>query len=346
MSSKVTMTDVAKEAGVSKSTVSRILNGNYGQNTEKTVHKVLKVIDDMDYRPNALAKGLKGMKTNVIGIILSNLQNPFWIKVLEGVEDTCRSKGYSLMICNSNEEADIEEEHIKQFQMRQVDGIIINPTIKNLNLYDQLKKDRLPFISINRKIYGLEFDTVVVDNVSGGKLAVTHLIKLGNKKIAIFLYPTEGISPRIERLAGYKEALKDYGIDSDPELIVIAKETPGSIREKVKQLLLSQKRPDAILSTNNMMTLEILEGIKDLGLTVPDDISLIGYDETVWSKHLNPPLTTVNQPSYEMGQLAAERLISLIESNDSVDEEMKTISLEPNLIIRESCGFKEGVNIN
>ena len=124
MRDKVTIADVAQRAGVSKSTVSRIINGNYGQNTEDTIQKVLKVIEELDYRPNALAKGLKSMKTNVIGIVLSNLKNPFWIQVLDGVEDTCKSLGYSLMICNSNEEAEVEEEHIKSFQMRQVDGII------------------------------------------------------------------------------------------------------------------------------------------------------------------------------------------------------------------------------
>jgi DNA-binding LacI/PurR family transcriptional regulator len=343
---KATISDVAERAGVSRATVSRISNGNYGQNTEETIRKVLKVIEELDYRPNALAKGLKVMKTNVIGIVLSNLQNPFWIKVLEGVEDTCRSKGYSLMICNSSDEAEIEAEHIKQFQMRQVDGILINPTIKNMELYKQLTNNRLPFVSINRKVYGHEFDMVVVDNVAGGKMAVNHLLNLGKKRIAVIVYPPDGISPRIERLAGYSEALKAAGVEEDPSLTVIVDEVPGAVQKKVKELLQSPDRPDAILSTNNMMTLEILEGVKEIGLSIPQDVSLVGYDETVWSKHLNPPLTTVNQPSYEMGQLAAERLISLIENNSLLDEEKKTVSLKPNLIIRESCGFQEGVNVH
>jgi DNA-binding LacI/PurR family transcriptional regulator len=338
---KATITDVAREAGVSKSTVSRIMNGNFGQNTEETIHKVLKVIEELDYRPNALAKGLKSMKTNVIGIVLSNLQNPFWIKVLEGVEDACRSRGYSLMICNSNDNAEVEEEHIKGFQMRQVDGIIINPTIKNMRLYEQLEKDKVPFISINRKIPGRKLDMVLVDNCMGGRLAVEHLLKLGKEKIAIFLYPPDGISPRMERLSGYQEALRNSGLAPDPNLIVIVEEEIGTVQEAVKKLMNGPDKPDAIFSTNNMMTLEILEGIKDLGLSVPNDVSLVGYDETVWSKHLNSPLTTVNQPSYAMGQLAAERLISLIESKEDSCSEKKEIHLEPNLIIRESCGYKK-----
>ena len=342
MRSRITIDDVAKKAGVSKSTVSRILNGNYGQNTKETIDKVLKVIEELDYRPNALAKGLKAMKTNVIGIVLSNLQNPFWTKVLDGVEDTCKSQGYNLMICNSNEEAKTEEEHIRAFQMRQVDGMIIHPTIKNLTLYEQLKQDKFPFITINRKIYGQNFDMVVVDNIIGGKMAVEHLIKLGKRKIAIFLYPIDGISPRMERLTGYKDALNHAGITIEDELIQIVNEEPGSVRDAVKALLKSSNKPDAIFSTNNMMTLEVMEGIKELGLSIPDDVSIVGYDETVWSKHLDPPLTTVNQPAYKMGQLAAERLISLIESADTSERNTETISLVPNLIIRESCGMKKG----
>ena len=340
---KITIADVAKQAGVSKSTVSRILNGNYGQNTEEKVHKVLKVIEELDYRPNALAKGLKSMKTNVIGIVLSNLRNPFWIKVLEGVEDTCRMKGYSLMICNSSDEPEVEKEHIKAFQMRQVDGIIINPTVKNMDLYEEMKHNQFPFISINRKIQGQELDVVVVDNIMGGRIAVEHLLTLGKKKIAIILYPPEGISPRIERLSGYKEALSKSGIILDPEMIVIVEEETGAVKNAVKELMTRPNRPDAIFSTNNMMTLEVLEGIKEIGLKVPADVSLVGYDETLWSKHLNSPLTTVNQPSKEMGQLAAERLINLIEKDKKISHEKKTLTLEPNLIVRESCGYKKEV---
>ena len=131
---KVTIADVAKRAKVSKTTVSRILNGNYAHASEETIKKVLKAIEELDYSPNALAKGLKSMRTHVIGLVLSNLKNPFWTTVLEGLEDTCRDLGYHLMICNSNEDPEMEEKYLKSLRERQVDGVILNPTCKNPQL--------------------------------------------------------------------------------------------------------------------------------------------------------------------------------------------------------------------
>ncbi|OLO28647.1 LacI family transcriptional regulator [Alkalihalophilus pseudofirmus] len=332
---KITMDEVAKRAGVSKTTVSRIINGNFQHVHEDTKEKVLKIINELNYRPNALAKSLKQMKTNVIGIVLSNLQNPFWSSVLQGVEDTCHSNGYNLMICNSNDNSKLEQEHIEGLQMKQVDGIIVNPTMKNKQLFQSLIDREYPIIAINRKIEDVPLDTVVVDNIKGSELAMEHFIESGKSSIAIIVYPPDGISPREERIQGYKSALINHGRTINEKNILIVEEKKGAAKEEVKKALTSKEPPDAIFSTNNMMTLEILEGIKELGMSVPQDVSLIGYDETVWSKHLAPPLTTVNQPSYEMGKLAAEKLINLL--NTKQKAEPKVTQLQPNLIIRESC---------
>ncbi|WP_209124021.1 LacI family DNA-binding transcriptional regulator [Alkalihalobacillus sp. BA299] len=332
---KITMDEVAKRAGVSKTTVSRIINGNFQHVHEDTKEKVLRIISELNYRPNALAKSLKQMKTNVIGIVLSNLQNPFWSSVLQGVEDTCHSNGYNLMICNSNDNSILEQEHIEGLQMKQVDGIIVNPTMKNKQLFQSLVSKDYPIIAINRKIEDVPIDTVVVDNIKGSELAMEHFIKSGKKSVAIIVYPPDGISPRLERIEGYKNALLKHGRLINEKCISIVDEKKGAAKKEVKKILTSKEPPDAIFSTNNMMTLEILEGIKELGLRVPQDVSLIGYDETVWSKHLAPPLTTVNQPSYEMGKLAAEKLINLL--NTKQKPEPKITLLQPNLIKRESC---------
>lgn len=335
---KVTISDVAKKAKVSKSTVSRIMNGNYEQNTEETVTRVLKVIEELDYRPNALARSLKLTKTNVIGIILSNLQNPFWASVLEGAEETCHSHGYNLMICNSNENGEIEKEYLHSFEMKQLDGLMINPTLKNIELYKKIIDNSFPFIAINRRIFGLDVPMITVDNIRGAKLAVNHLINSGRQKIAIILYPPEGISPRMERLEGYKQALVENGIDICQSHIHIVNERKGAVVAEIERIFSAEDVPDAILSTSSMMTLEILEGIKKIDLSVPEDVALIGYDETVWSKHLNPPLTTIWQPAYEMGGLAAKKLIELIESKNKEKMLPEVISLDPRLIQRESCG--------
>jgi len=333
---KVTIGDVAKKAGVSKTTVSRILNGHFEHATQETKERILEVIRELDYRPNALAKGLKSMRTNVIGIVLSNLRNPFWSSVLEGVEDSCRSLGYNLMICNSNEEPESEWNHIKSLQMRQVDGIIINPTVKNISLYGSLISQEFPIVAVNRKIPDLDVETVVVDNIQGSVLAVDHLIRQGRRNIAIMIYPPEGVSPRQERIEGYKQGLQMNGIEVRDSFIRVIPEQKGSTHKAVTELLTSFPEIDAIFSTNNMMTLEILEAIKEQGLKIPDQISLIGYDETVWSKHLDPSLTTVFQPAYEMGELAAKELIKKIQTKTHM--QAKTTVLQPKLIIRRSCG--------
>nr|WP_263324755.1 LacI family DNA-binding transcriptional regulator [Neobacillus sp. Marseille-Q6967] len=335
---KVTIADVAKTARVSKSTVSRIINGNFEQNTEETVKRVLKVIEDLDYKPNALARSLKLTKTNVIGIILSNLQNPFWANVLEGVEDTCHHLGYNLMIFNSNDQAALEEEHFRSFEIRQLDGMLINPTLKNMELYQKISNNGFPLVAINRKIYGVDVNTITSNNIQGAKLAVNHLISSGRKRVAIFLYPPDGISPRLERLEGYKQALKENGIKIENSLVQVITEKKGEVELAVENLLARSEPPDAIFSTNSLMTLEILEGVKKLKNHIPNDIALVGYDETIWSKHLNPALTTIKQPAYEMGEMAAKRLIQLIESKDEGNIQPEITTLEPYLIIRDSCG--------
>jgi DNA-binding LacI/PurR family transcriptional regulator len=335
---KTTISDIANKAGVSKTTVSRVLNGKFNQVTEETKDRVLSIIHQMDYTPNALAKGLKSLKTNVIGMVLSDLQNPFWTSVLEGAEDTCRSFGYNIMICNACKDGKLEEELIKGLRNKQVDGIITNPTMKNLSLFESLIKDRYPVVALNRRMRGLPIETVAVDNVKGSSMAIEHLIRLGKKRIAIIVYNPEGISPRLERIEGYIQAFNNSGIDVDDSFIHIIEDKKENAKSLMTQILSGRDRPDAIFSTNNMMTLEILEAIKEMQLKVPDDISLIGYDETVWSQHLDPALTTVKQPAYEMGEIAATRVIQLINSKEK--NEASTHLLEPILIVRVSCGSK------
>jgi DNA-binding LacI/PurR family transcriptional regulator len=335
MQMRVTIDVVAQKAGVSKTTVSRILNGNYSQATEETKQRVQEVIRQLNYHPNPMARGLKQMKTNIIGIVLSNLSNPFWAIVLEGVEDTCRLAGYSLMICNSSEDSTREAELFEDFQLRQVDGIIVNPTVNNKDLFEELERKQYPLVAINRKIEGINIDYVVADNIKGAKLAVNHFVENGRKNIVAFVYQPNGVSTWSERVAGFKEALSDHGIAVHERSVIEVQHGTGKAKEAVVEYFKSSKA-DAVFSTNNMMTLEILEGFKELNIRVPEDVALIGYDETVWAKHLNPPLTTVKQPAYEMGVIAAKNLIKKIQSKTK--RKPKIAVLEPELIIRQSCG--------
>lgn len=337
----MTIDDVAKMAGVSKTTVSRILNGNYSQATEETKEKVLKIIRELNYRPNPMARGLKQMRTNIIGIILSNLSNPFWSRVLEGVEDTCRQSGYSLMVCNSNEDSSREAELIEGLQMRQVDGIIVNPTVNNQAMFEEIVDKKYPLIVINRRLQGVDVDDVVMDNIQGARLAVEHFIESGRRRPVCFVYRPAGVSTWEERILGFREALQAGGLEVTDRSIVEVEYASGKAKDAVLAYFGRDAAPeeDALFSTNNMMTLEILEGLGELGLRVPDDIALIGYDETVWAKHLNPPLTTVRQPAYEMGRIAAKNLIQKI-SNKTV-RKPKHVILQPDLVVRRSSGGEQ-----
>ena len=334
---KLTIEDVARQAGVSISTVSRVMN-NTDYIADAKRKKVEQAIATLDYRPNALARGLKQMKTDSIGLILSDLQNPFWLMVLEGIEDACQEAGYSLLILNSRDDAEKESKNIKEFLMRQLDGIIINPASSTNPLFPALAAEAFPLVFLNRRVKGAAADTVVADNIKGTMLAISHLAALGKKRIAIFLYPANGISPRQERLDGYKQALAAHGLAIEPELIRIVESTEDCLAA-IETMAAGSGKPDAILSTNSRLTLEILDALGKLNLAVPRDIALLGYDETEWSKHLNPPLTTIRQPAYEMGHAAAERLILAIATKRLGEtRQPETVQLEPSLVVRESCG--------
>ncbi|UOQ86961.1 LacI family DNA-binding transcriptional regulator [Gracilibacillus salinarum] len=330
---KVTIADVAEKAGVSKTTVSRILNGNHDHNTPETIQTVLRVVEELEYRPNALAKGLKSMKTNVIGIVLSNFRNEFWFNVLEGVEDTCKDQGYNLMICNSDGDPKLEEQYIREFQMRQVDGIVINPTVRNQRLYEKLMEDKYPMVVINRKIPGLHANNVVVDNIKGGYLAVDHLLDNGRKHILAITYKNENISTWQERIKGYQDALISHGL-TESSIYILEITSLKKAPKQIKKYLEENPMIDAVFSTNNMLTLELIEALKKMNKNVPADIGIVSYDDTIWAKHINPPLTTIKQPSYDIGKEAAKLLINEIRSKEVPT--IKNIIFQPELVVRES----------
>lgn len=335
---KVTIQDVAKKAGVSITTVSRIINGNYNHTTEETKQRVLDAIEQLQYEPNAIARSLKQVKTNVIGIVLSNLKNPFWAEVLEGVEDACRHEGYQLMVCNTNECPDVEEESIRSFRLRQVDGIIVNPTLQNESFFLELEERRVPIVYVNRKYPNIESSCVLIDNVRGSSIAVEHLVKLGYKRVAIFLYDGRHITTWIDRLKGYKTAMLKHGFNEEDLIIQYVAREKGAALKTFSRYLTENEKPDAILSASNRITLEILEGVKNFGFTVPDDIALVSYDETFWAKHIDPPLTTIHQPGYMMGKISAEMLIEKIRAGKDRPYHPQTVVLKPELIVRNSCG--------
>ncbi|WP_067925186.1 LacI family DNA-binding transcriptional regulator [Alicyclobacillus shizuokensis] len=324
---KFTMEDVAKLSGVSKSTVSRILSGKTVNISEKTRQKVLSVVQELNYRPNELARSLKMAQTRVIGLILSDLKNPFWMTVLDGVEEACNQFGYHLMICNSGNNGDKEQEYILSLQQRRVDGILINPTVHNKEMLAHLIQTGFPLVFLNRTIQGIVANSVVVNNRQGIRLAVEHLFGQGFRRIALVTYNEEGVSTWTERVEGYKEGMREHGINS----VAVWRKHPEA--ELNLSPLYEEYQPDAVIVTNNVLTLYVIERLRELNLRIPGDVAIVGYDETVWAKHLAPPLTTIKQPARELGRIATESVIKLIQGEKLSDD---AVTLTPEIVVRES----------
>lgn len=330
-----TINDVAKKAGVSKSSVSRVLNNNYEYMAEDTKKKILKAMEELNFVPNRVAQSLKKKTTKTIGIILSDISNPFWSEVLKGVQLECTNHGYSLMVSSSSENPEMEEENILNLKNRQVDGIIVNTAGQNFNLFTKLINEKYPIVFLDRFPQKMNVDTVTVNNILGASRSIQYLINQGHKRIGIISYPIKNKSPRIDRLEGYKQTLEKNGISVDEELIKICDQENGSGVIATKELLSLKNKPTAIFSTNTILNLEALIGIKESGFRIPEEISLIGYDDYPWVPLLDPPLSTVAQPAFEMGVKAANLLIQKIKSEKR--DAPKIIQLDPELIIRKSC---------
>lgn len=336
-----TIDDVAKKAGVSKSSVSRVLNGNYEYMSDRMKMKILAVIEELDYRPNSLAQSLKNKTTKVIGIIISDISNPFWSEALKGVQEEANRHGYSLMVSSSYEDTNIEKDNIMMLKNRQVDGLIVNTTGTNEELFRSLIDEEFPFVLLDRISGEMKADSVTVNNVFGAKQAVQSLINYGHQRIGIVLNPLRNKSPRVERLEGYKLAHIENGLAVDESLIKICDPSSGGGIAATEELLAMPDPPTAIFTTNEKLTLEVLNGIRKVGLSIPDEVSLFGYDDFPWMPFLDPPLSTVSQPAYEMGIKAAMLLIDKLKGESQKGPLI--YQLEPEIIIRASCSSPNNI---
>ncbi|MDW7673432.1 MAG: LacI family DNA-binding transcriptional regulator [Bacillota bacterium] len=330
-----TIYDVAKKAGVSKSSVSRVINKRFEYMRDDTKKKILDAIEELNYTPNSLAQSLKTNRTKVIGIVLSDIANPLWAELLNGVQEECMRSGYGLMVSSSNEKPELERENIAILRNKKADGLIINNTGQNQDIYQDLVKEKYPFVFLDRTYQDVQADSVLVNNILGAKKVMKHLINQGHRRIAIVLYPTENKSPRIERLEGYKQALAENQLPFSQELVKICAPIRGSGIQAAQELLSLPEPPTAIFSTHAFLNLELLAAAKKSGWHIPKDVSIIGYDDFPWVPFLAPPLSTVSQPAHKMGVQAAALIINKIKRKREVKS--KTILLEPTLIVRESC---------
>lgn len=327
--------EIAKAAGVSTATVSRVLNGS-DKVRKSTAKRVMKVVDEMNYRMNHVARRMKVKQTDslVIGLVITDIDNPFFSSIAKGVEDVASKNKLVTMICNTNENPEKERFFLNAMLSEKVSGVIIVPTTGNLDFFKELVDDGFPMVMVDRKLKGLKIDSVSLNNKKGAYEAVNRLIQNGHRRIGV-VAGIKGLSNTQERLFGYREALKESGIEVDNDLIFYGDYIEAGGRMAIEKFMSLKNPPTAVFSTNNLMTLGCVKEIYRQELTIPDDVAIIAFDDSVWSEALIPPLTTVKQPGFELGVNAAELLIKRLSNGDSnrVD-----VVLNPELVVRGSCG--------
>jgi DNA-binding LacI/PurR family transcriptional regulator len=323
--------DVARQAGVSTATVSRVLSGKPYVSDELR-ERVMSAVQDLNYRPSRVARSLRVQRSSIIGLIVSDIQNPFFTSVVRAVEDTAYQHKFSVFLCNSDENSDKETMYVELMVAEHVAGVILSPTLGQNDIYRHLAEAGVPAVAIDRRVTNVDIDSVLVDNVGAARQAVLHLLEMGHRRIGAVV-GTPVSSTGEERLRGYVEALQVYGIAIEPELIRTGMPRVPTGHDFTNELLALPHPPSAIFAGNNLLTLGALSAIHERGLRIPEDIGLAAFDEMEWMYFVKPALTVVAQPTYDVGRMAVELLLQRMEDPDRPYQE---VVLAAALHIRES----------
>jgi DNA-binding LacI/PurR family transcriptional regulator len=335
--------DVAKKAGVSISTVSSVINNNKPVSQELR-EKVEKAIDELDYRPHLIARSLKSRKTSIIGVVLNDGTSPFFGPILQGIEEVAYREGFSLMLCDSKHDEKREEEYIQLLEYNWVDGIILDTIVnpkKNSSYFEYLEKRiighrNIPLISIVHEFSNLNGkNSVTVDNTKGGYLATKHLIDLGHTNI-VHIIGNADYMVSWKRLEGYTNALEEYNIPLRDNFILQGNFSALSGYNEIKKMLLKDRSFTAIFASNDQMAIGAIKAMKEEGIRIPEDVAIIGFDNIHLSSIIDPSLSTINVPKYQIGSTAMEILTSQLKGNNHTPVN-KTLPI--NLIVRRSSSL-------
>lgn len=338
----ITIKDIARALGLSTSTVSRALRGSYEISSE-TKKLVIEYAEQYNYRPNPIALSLKERRSRSIGVVVCEIANNFFSQAINGIESIAYNRGYHVIISQSHESYDREVVNVEHLASRSVDGLLVSLSTEtdHVEHFKALHEKGFPIVFFDRITDEIETYKVVVDNYKGAYDATQHLIDAGYTKIA-HLASSPHLSISIERLNGYKAALSDNGIQVNESYIKYCSHGGmiyTELEEAVKDLVQLKDRPDAIFSAGDRLTLNCLTALKSIGLIIPDDIAVVGFSNSGLVDLFSPGLTAVKQPAFEMGQVATELLIKLIESKRPVTEFEKVV-LHTEIHIRDSSANK------
>ena len=322
--------DIAKLAKVSHSTVSRALQNSPLVNAI-TAEKIRQIAHESGYRASAVARGLVMRRTHTIGLVVTTVADPFASEVVSGIEQAANDHGYAVFLAESNAEPEREKKVVQSFAERRVDGIVVTSSRVGALYLPLLSEMMVPIVLVNNQHPGAFVHSVMIGNLEGSRAAAEHLVKLGHRRIA-YLGDQFGYQSDTERFAGYREALDAAGIPFLPELVVHGDGKPEAAMRAMEKLLALAGPPTAVCCYNDMSALGAMKSIRLKGLSVPEDISVVGFDDLFLASYTEPRLTTVRQPMRRMGQLAMESLFRLMSGEES---EIR-IRVDAELIVRES----------
>lgn len=328
--SMTTIGDVAKRAGVSKMTVSRVVN-NSGYISRETRERVEQAIAELGYVPNALARSLRFKQTKTIALVLTDITNPFFTTIARGVEDTASEQGFSVIFCNTDESKDKEAEYLNVLVQKQVDGMLLVPAVSSPDSAVFLSERGVPFVVLDRLIPGVSVDIVRGDSEQGAYQLVCHLLDLGHRLIAILSGPA-AVTTAADRVTGYRRALAAAG--SSEAAVYHGGFTVEEGYRMARQALTVQPRPTALFAANNFIAIGALRALRDARLRVPQDVSVVTFDDLPAAIVMDPFLTVMSQPAYEMGRQATLLLLDRLAGRGS--SEPQEIVLPTALIVRES----------
>ncbi len=327
-----TILDVAKLAGVSTATVSRVINSPEAVR-ESTRKKIQHAMEVCNYKYNALARGFVTKKTNTIGLIIPNINNPVFGESTRGVQDYADSNNIQIILGNTYYQYEKEEGLINTLREKQVDGFIITTTNPRGAVLNSLVEEKVPFVLLYSTLKKGAFSAVGVDNFKGGYLATEHLVNIGHRRIGMIAGKFSISDRSLHRWHGYKQCLKDYNLAYDKHLLSQANYSLPGGKVAMKKMLALQDPPTAVFCSNDYMALGAMKGARECGLSLPQDMSIVGFDDIQIASYVVPGLTTIHQPAYEMGKQGAKLLFRLMEEKQG--KPVQTM-LESSLVVRES----------
>ena len=334
----VTIKDVARAAGVSITTVSHTINGTRYVSEELRA-RVIRAMEELEYRPNVLARSLRVGQTKTIGLIIPDNSNMFFAEIARAIEDTGYQHGYSVILCNSDGQADKQRRYIRTLVDKQVDGVIFISSGETVTDLQYVADNHIDVVIVDREPRGISADVVLVDNELAGYQATRHLIDLGHRIIACIGVPPE-LNPIALRADGYRRAMAEAGISLPTSYRVGGDTQIESGERAIKRLLRLEPRPTAVFVCNDMMAIGAMRGARLLGVRIPEDLSMVGFDDIALARAMCPALTTMAQPISEMARLATELLIQRMRGELPTAERQRIV-LTARLVVREStCRFQ------